>query len=97
MEKTFAEEKEHEFNADGFLQIVQKYFHIEELTVDILHEFIDRIVVHYNEKVLDETIQQIEIYYKIIGYVKIPTIDKQEKESYIKSFRCTKKSRLLNK
>ena len=34
MKKVVAEEKEHELNADGFLQIVRKYSNIEELTTD---------------------------------------------------------------
>lgn len=47
MKKVVAEEKEHELNADGFLKIVRKYSSVEELTPDILHEFIDKIVVHH--------------------------------------------------
>ena len=54
--------KKHELNADGFLQIVRKYSSVEELVPDILHEFIDKIVVHHREKV-----QRIEIYYNMIS------------------------------
>ena len=35
MKKVVAEEKKHEMNADGFLQIVRKYSSIEELTPDL--------------------------------------------------------------
>lgn len=61
MKKVVAEEKNHDLNADGFLQIVRKYSSVEELAPDILHEFIDKIVVHHREKV-----QRIEIYYNMI-------------------------------
>ena len=67
MKKVVAEEKAHELNADGFLKIVRKYSNIEELTTELLHEFIDKIIVHHKEKVLGETIQRVEIYYKMMG------------------------------
>ena len=35
MKKVVAEEKKHELNADGFLQIVRKYSSVEELAPDI--------------------------------------------------------------
>ena len=50
MKRIVAEEKKHELNADGFLKIVRKYSKIEELTLDILQEFIDKIVVHHREE-----------------------------------------------
>lgn len=45
MKKIATEEKAHELNADGFLKIVRKYYEIEELKLDILQEFIDKIVI----------------------------------------------------
>ena len=95
MKKVVAEEKEHELNADGFLQIVRKYSSVEELTPDILHEFIDKIVVHHREEVFGEKVQKIEIYYKMIGQVQIPKLSRSERDSYKKSFGRTKKSRWL--
>ena len=55
MKRIVAEEKKHELNADGFLKIVRKYSKIEELTLDILQGFIDKIVVHHREEVNDRT------------------------------------------
>ena len=95
MKKVVAEEKAHELNADGFLKIVRKYSNIEELTTELLHEFIDKIIVHHKEKVLGETIQRVEIYYKMIGQVQIPKFSRPEKDSYKKSFGCTKKADCL--
>lgn len=69
MKKVVAEEKEHELNADRFLQIVRKYSSIGKLATEILHECIDKIIVHHKEKIFGETVQRVEIYYKIIGQV----------------------------
>ena len=94
MKKIVAEEKKHELNADGFLKIVRKYSEIEELTLDILQEFIDKIVVHHREKVMGETIQEIEIYYKMIGHVELPNIKKMERISLLKNFGRKKEERI---
>ena len=80
------EEKKHEMNADGFLQIVRKYTDIKELTPEILREFIDKIVVHHREQLFGETVQKVEIYYKMIGYVELPKMTKSEKESLTVTF-----------
>ena len=94
MKKIVAEEKKHELNADGFLKIVRKYSEIEELTLDILQEFVDKIVVHHREKVMGETIQEIEIYYKMIGHVELPNIKKMERMSLLKNFGRKKEERI---
>ena len=73
-------------NADGFLQLVRKYTNIHELTSEILHEFVDKIVVHHKEQLFGETVQKVEIYYKMIGYVELPEMSKTEKSSYLKCF-----------
>ena len=46
----------HELNADGFLKIIRKYSKVEELTLDVLQEFVDKIVVHHREEIMGETI-----------------------------------------
>ena len=86
MKKVVTEEKAHELNADGFLKIVRKYSEIDELTLNILQEFIDKIVVHHREEIMGETIQKVEIYYRMIGHVEIPKMTKSERESLIKNF-----------
>lgn len=81
-----AEEQRHEMNAEGFLQLVRRYIDIRELTPDILHSFIDKIVVHHRVKRFGQMEQDVEIYYKMIGYVELPEMSKAEKESYAKIF-----------
>lgn len=94
MREVVAEEKELELNTDGLLQIVRKYSNIEELTTEVLHEFIDKIFVHHKEKVFGKTVQRIEIYYKMIGQVQIPKLRCPEKDSDKKFFGRTKKEQI---
>ena len=68
------------------MQLVRQYTDIRELTPEILHSFINKIVVHHKEKVFGEMVQKVEIYYKMIGYVELPEMSKTEKESYLKIF-----------
>ena len=86
LRKIVEEEKRHEMNADGFLRLVRKYTDIHTLTSEILHEFVDKIIVHHKELIFGETVQKVEIYYKMIGYVELPEMSKTEKESYLKCF-----------
>lgn len=86
MKKVVAEEQKHELNAEGFLQLVRKYTDIQELTPDILREFIDQIVVHHREKQGNETFQQVDIYYRFIGHVELPKLSKPQREGYLLSF-----------
>ena len=94
MKKVVAEEKAHELNCDGFLEIVRKYTDVTELAPEILREFIDKIVVHHREQLQGETVQKIELYYKMIGVVELPQMSKSEKENYIRCFSRTKKDQI---
>jgi len=93
MKNVVAEEKAHEMNCDGFLEMVRKYTDVTELTPEILSEFIDKIVVYHRENLFGETVQKVEIYYKMIGFVELPQMSKSEKESYVKCFSRTKTDR----
>ena len=93
MKKVVVEEKAHEMNCDGFLEVVRKYTDVTELTLEILCEFIDKIVVHHRENLFGETVQKVEIYYKMIGFVELPKMNKSEKENYIRCFSRAKENR----
>ena len=67
-------------NADGFLRLARKYNDVETLTPEILREFIDKIVVHHREQLFGETVQDVEIYYRLIGYIELPNMTKEQKE-----------------
>ena len=86
LKQIVAEEQKHELNAEGFLQLVRKYTDIQELTPEILREFVDKIVVHHREQRFGETVQRVDIYYKMIGQVELPQMNQQEKESYLHIF-----------
>ena len=94
MRKVVAEEKAHEMNCDGFLEMVRRYTDVTELTPEILSEFIDKIVVYHREQLFGEAVQKVEIYYKMIGFVELPNMSNSEKENYIKCFSRTKKDRI---
>ena len=86
LKEVVAEEKTHEMNSDSFLKIVRKYSSITEITSEILHEFIEKVVVHHREEMDGIKHQEIEIYYKMIGYIKLPHMTKSERDSYLESF-----------
>lgn len=48
----------------AFLEIVRKYEHITKLTPEIMHELIEKIVVHEADKSSGKRVQQIDIYYR---------------------------------
>ena len=56
-----AEQKSADVTA--FIQVVQKYEHITELTPEIMHELIEKIVVHAPDKSSGHRTQKIEIHY----------------------------------
>lgn len=59
-------------NVKKFLNAVKRHINFEELMPILLHEFIDRIVVHEAEKLGPRRTQRIEIYYCFIGAVELP-------------------------
>ena len=57
-----AEQKSADVTA--FIRAVQKYEHITELTPEIMHELIEKIVVHAPDKSSGHRTQEIEIHYR---------------------------------
>ena len=70
--------KESTSNVQRFTDLAKKYVVIEELTTEILHTFISKIVVHEREKKRSKNSpQQIDIYFR---YIDFPTcLDRPEK------------------
>ena len=54
-------------NAEKFLRLVRKYTEPKELTTVMVHELIDKIIVHAPDKSSGRRIQQIDIRYNFIG------------------------------
>ncbi|MDR1630486.1 MAG: recombinase family protein [Oscillospiraceae bacterium] len=80
------EETAHEMNADGFLKLVRKYNDIDDITPDILREFIDKIVVYHREQEFGQIVQDVEIYYRMIGHIELPEMTKAQQEQLIAIF-----------
>lgn len=56
-------------NAHEFAAVVEQYTNITELTEELLHTLVDKIVVHEKELVDGEVIMKVDIYYRFIGRV----------------------------
>ena len=86
LKKIVAEGKASEMNCDGFLEIVRKYTDVRELTVEILSEFINKIIVHHREIIGGERMQEVEIFYKMVGFVQLPDTSGAKKDNYARCF-----------
>jgi len=71
-----AEQKNADINS--FIKIVQKYEHITELTPEIMHELIEKIVVHAPDKSSGHRTQQIEIHYRFNVAVSVAVADSKK-------------------
>lgn len=56
-------------NIKSFLKIVKKHTEPTELTPQLLHEFVDKIVVHEADKSSGHRIQRIDVHYNFIGEI----------------------------
>lgn len=92
LKEIVAEEKCHEMDASGFLRLAREYSDIDALTPEILSKFIDKIVVHHRDMLFGETVQKVEIYYRLIGSIELPNMTADEKEQYVRYFGRQKKS-----
>ena len=71
-----AEQKSADVTA--FIQVVQKYENITELTPEIMHELSEKIVVHAPDKSSGHRTQQIDIYYRFDVAVSIAGADSRK-------------------
>ena len=58
-------------NTSYLINVVKKYTEINELTDEILHEFVKKVVVHHKVKIDGVKTQQVDIYYNSIGHIEI--------------------------
>ncbi len=94
IKKVVLEDKKHELDVDGFLEIVKKYSEVENLSIEILNGFIDKIIVYHREELDGMTTQKVEIFYKMIGNIQAPNFSKKEESQYIKYFGRIKKEKI---
>lgn len=63
-------------NVERFLPLIRQYTDIQELNARVLNELIEKIVVHEKEVGADGVkSQQVDIYYRFIGYVDWSLMD----------------------
>lgn len=65
------------------------------MTLNILQEFIDKIVVHHREEIMEETFQEVEVYYKMIGRIEVSRMSELEKASCINNLGRKKRANCL--
>lgn len=56
-------------NVQSFLKIVRKYTEPTELTPALLHEFVNKVIVHAPDKSSGHRVQQIDVHYNFIGEI----------------------------
>lgn len=78
-----AEQKSSDVTA--FIKVVHKYEHITELTPEIMHELIEKIVVHAPDKSSGHRTQQINIYYRFDVAVSTAVADSTKYDKKIKA------------
>ena len=66
--------------ADQFLALAKKYTDFSELTPAMLHEFVDKILVHAPDKSSGERVQEVDIYFRFIGQFEVPVPDPTPEE-----------------
>ncbi len=70
-------------DTDKFLKMIEKYTNIEELTVPMINEYIEKIVVHKatgGRKGKDRK-QQVDVYFNFIGNCQVPQKVDMEKKA----------------
>ena len=79
LKSTIAADKQNALNIEYFLRLVRKYTCIEELTAEIIREFVTKIYVHKPETVDGRKVQRIRIIYNCIGEFAAPCSLEQRK------------------
>ena len=74
LENSLNEYQENADNVDKFIELVRKFTDFTELTTPMIHEFVDKIVVHEADKSTGDRIQQIDIYLKYVGKLDLSLI-----------------------
>ncbi len=65
----FAEDSD---RVEQFLALAKKYRDFTELTTPMIHEFVEKILVHAPEKIDGERSMQVDIYLRFIGNFRVP-------------------------
>ncbi len=79
LEKAVKSYETHEKNADRFIALIDKYENFDKLTIAMLNEFIEKILVHERDrKGSIQTTQEVEIYFNFVGRFVPPAFGEVE-------------------
>ncbi len=79
LEKAIRSYETHEKNADRFIALIDKYENFDKLTIAMLNEFIEKILVHERDrKGSIQTTQEVEIYFNFVGRFVPPAFGEVE-------------------
>ena len=79
LEKAVKSYEKHEKDADRFIALIDKYENFDKLTIAMLNEFIEKILVHERDrKGSIQTTQEVEIYFNFVGRFVPPTFGEVE-------------------
>ena len=79
LEKAIKSYETHEKDADRFIALIDKYENFDKLTIAMLNEFIEKILVHERDrKGSIQTTQEIEIYFNFVGRFVPPAFGEVE-------------------
>ena len=68
LEKAIRSYEKHEKDADRFIALIDKYENFDKLTIAMLNEFVEKILVHERDrKGSTQTTQEVEIYFNFVG------------------------------
>jgi len=67
LKKTVESCENQKVNINSFLRLVKSYTEPKELTPEILHMFVEKIVVHSPDRSSGHRVQQIDIHYNFVG------------------------------
>ena len=66
---TISESEQESVGINEFMGLIEKYIDLKELDRAIVHELIEKVVVHQAQKLNGQRTQQIDIYYRFIGKI----------------------------
>ena len=79
LEKAIKSYEKHEKDADRFIALIDKYENFDKLTIAMLNEFIEKILVHERDrKGSIQTTQEVEIYFNFVGRFVPPAFGEAE-------------------
>ena len=69
LDEQLAEIEIQNLNSYQFTRLIKQYTEITELTVPLLKELVDKVVIHQSEMRNGQRKQEIDIYYRFIGTI----------------------------